>query len=140
MDNTINVENVIDNNKRNNHGLSFKDVQLSYMLHGLDAVKNLFLTKKVSGKVLEHAAADLAATGKAEDFVSWVKEAVIVKNTASAIRGRGSPKSGNVREYKVQLVGKKGSPFIRLPIPNGSKGQRITVTFNSDETITISKA
>lgn len=128
-----------DSGKRGTHGLSFKDVQLRYMLDGLDAVKELFLTRKVSPKVLEKAALDLESAGKGSDFASWVRDSVVSNAPGTTHRGRGAPGAGQVRTYKVQLVGEDGAPFIRLPIPESNKGDSVTATFNSDGSITISR-
>lgn len=133
--NTNNIDSVVS--KPGAHGLSFKDAKLTYVLEGLEAVKTLFLSKRVSVKVLEHAVVDLSAAGTGTDLADWLNS-VAPQKAATVARGRGIPQHGQSRTYKIQMV-ENGAPFIRLPISGLGKGASVLATFNKDNTITISR-
>lgn len=111
---------------------SFKDVQIAYLMGGVDAVNDLLKGNKASKSTIRRALRDLQSSGKDVDaFERWV-----IENVGALGRGRSAPSSGEVRTYKAQQV-KAGGPFLRLPLDvlGIQKGGVIRVRFDADQIV-----
>lgn len=107
--------------KRNN----FKDVQLAYIIDGIEGVTKL---SPVPGKkTLLQAINGLDAKGME---VGDLIEFTALNYPGGNGRGRASIQVGDSRTYKVQAV-KDGAVFLRLPLStlNVEKGDTISVSF-----------
>ncbi len=112
--------------------VSFKDVQIAFLLDGISGVEKLVAGKKNAGPMLRRALAGLKAQGRNVDTL----EAFIDAKHATAGRGRSMPNVGEERRYKAQQIGQGGS-FLRLPLtPIGvKKGGVVKVRFEADRVI-----
>jgi hypothetical protein len=118
--------------KKRRQAVSFKDVQIAYLMNGVGAVKDLFSEGKVSPTTVRRALRELSEAGRnVSPLQRWVDEAM----TARA-RGRTAPEAGSERSYRVQKVG-GGAPFLRLPVTVLGVGQRdeVTVRFDKDRIV-----
>lgn len=113
--------------KNRKPGVTAKDMQLTYLTLGVDAVHTIVAHGHGTMHTAKRALAALNLAGNAaEDFSAWVA------NNSNG-RGRPPPSVGEVRQYTVQKV-KGQAPFIRLPINciGLDKGDVATVTFGRD--------
>lgn len=113
--------------ERRARGLSYKDVQLTYLCDGIAEVKNKFNGKEISKASLRRAITELNKIGRSSASLTEFADSVL----GSGSRGRSAPKVGDVRSYRVQKV--KGSLFIRMPLETlgVDKGDIVNVSFNS---------
>lgn len=115
-----------------NKFVSFKDVQIAYLLGGIEQVKALDASRSVLIKALK----ELQAQGRKVDSLE--------EHLGVVGRGRTGPSVGDTREYKAQQVTTEqgeGLPFIRLPLaPLGvAKKDKVRVLFHADK-IVVSRA
>ena len=112
--------------------VSFKDIQIAYLIEGMDGVEKLLLGRKNIASLLRRAVKELKAAGKKTDTL----DAYIATNHGPGTRGRSVPTSGQERLYKAQRI-HAGGPFLRLPLaPLGTdKGGVVKVRFERDQII-----
>ena len=115
--------------------VSFKDIQIAYLLDGLAGVEKLIHGRKSAGAVLRRALRELKAQGRNTDAL----ESFVNDKFGIGGRGRSMPGVGEERRYKAQQI-KTGGAFLRLPLaPLGvKKGGDVRVRFENDR-IVISK-
>jgi hypothetical protein len=118
--------------RRGKNLVSFKDVQLAYLLEGIESVGRLWATGTLSKATVRKALKKLRDSGEnVEQFDSWML------NTIGPIgRGRSGPTPGETRSYKTQQI-KAGGPFLRLPLDSIGvhKGDPVRVAFDADSIV-----
>lgn len=114
--------------------VSFKDVQIAYLLDGISGVEKLVSNRKSAGGVLRRALRELKQQGRSVDAL----EAYVGERYGSGGRGRSMPGVGEERKYKAQQI-KSGGAFLRLPLtPLGiKKGGSVRVRFEADRIVVI---
>lgn len=115
--------------------LSFKDVEILYLVEGLSPIIKLHKEKKVSPATIRRAVTALRSVGKLESTLeTWVSE-----NLRVGSRGRAAPRIGQERVYRAQQINDSG-PFLRLPLGalRASKGDVLSVSFEK-ESIVVKK-
>mgnify|MGYP003151801846 CR=1 FL=1 len=113
------------NNKKSVKRNNFKDVQICYILEGIEGIAKL--APLPGKKTLIQAVNGLTSRGlECDDLLSFTASNYPVGNG----RGRASIAIGESRTYKVQNVKGSGA-FIRLPLSTlkVKKGDVVTVTF-----------
>jgi hypothetical protein len=116
--------------------VSFKDVQIAYLLDGIAGVEKLLSDHKNAGPVIKRALKQLRGQGRnVESLQSFVND-----KFGGDGRGRAMPLAGEERRYKAQQVADSGV-FLRLPLTTiaAGKGDVLKVRFEADR-IVISKA
>lgn len=116
--------------------LSFKDIQIAYLLEGMPAVLRLVKGRKNVAPLLRRALKELQKAKKSTD----VLETFIEENYSAKTRGRTVPELGQERVYKAQKL-ETGGAFLRLPLtPLGTrKGGHVRVRFERDRIIVENK-
>jgi len=116
--------------------VSFKDIQIAYLLDGVRAVEKLVAGRKTASVGLRRALRELKEQGRNTDAL----ESYISERYGSGGRGRSLPTVGDERRYKAQQI-KTGGAFLRLPLaPLGvRKGGSVRVRFESGK-IVISRS
>jgi hypothetical protein len=112
--------------------VSFKDLQIAYLLDGIGGVEKLVAGRKNAGSILKRALKEMSDQGRSvETLQSYVNE-----RYGSSGRGRAMPNVGEERKYKAQQIG-DGGTFLRLPLtPIGvKKGGVVKVRFEADRVI-----
>lgn len=112
--------------------LSFKDVEILYLVEGLSPIIKLHKEKKVSPSTIRRAVVALNKIGKNKSTLeSWASE-----NLRVGSRGRSSPKIGQERVYRAQQINESG-PFLRLPLTalSAAKGDVLSVAFDKDKIV-----
>ncbi len=112
--------------------VSFKDLQIAYLLDGISGVEKLVAGKKNAGSILKRALKEMGGQGRnVETLQKYVDE-----RYGSSGRGRAMPNVGEERKYKAQQIG-DGGTFLRLPLtPIGvKKGGVVKVRFESDRVV-----
>ena len=120
--------------KRRN--VSFKDVQIAYLMSGVSAIEALVTRGAVSKPTLRRTLSELAASGRnVEPLQRWVDEHLGVGAPGGG-RGRSPAGAGDTRSYKAQQV-KSGGPFLRLPLDvlGVKKGGALHVRFERDSIV-----
>ena len=112
--------------------ISFKDIQIAYLIEGIEGVERLIRGRKNIASLLRRAVKELKAAGKKTDTL----DKYIAENHGPGTRGRAVPISGQERLYKAQKI-HAGGPFLRLPLaPLGTdKGGYVRVRFERDQII-----
>ena len=115
--------------------VSFKDLQIAFLLDGIAGVEKLVAGRKSAGPILKRALAELKSQGRSVDAL----EHYISEHHGSAGRGRSMPNVGEERKYRAQQIA-DGGTFLRLPLtPLGvKKGGVVRVRFEADR-IVVSK-
>lgn len=116
--------------------VSFKDVQIAYLLDGISGVEKIVSNRKSAGTVIRRALRELKQQGRSVDAL----EAYVDERYGSGGRGRSMPGVGEERKYKAQQI-KTGGAFLRLPLtPLGVKKEGLVrVRFEADR-IVVTKA
>jgi hypothetical protein len=112
--------------------VSFKDLQIAYLLDGIGGIEKLVAGRKNAGTILKRALKEMSDQGRnVETLQSYVAE-----RYGSSGRGRAMPNVGEERKYKAQQIG-DGGTFLRLPLtPIGvKKGGVVKVRFEADRVI-----
>jgi len=112
--------------------VSYKDIQLAFLLEGIKAVERLWATGNVSKATLRRALKKLHDAGEnVAELERWVSDSI-----GPIGRGRAAPQSGETRSYKAQQI-KDGGPFLRLPLDSLGiqKGRVLRVTFEDDRIV-----
>ena len=112
--------------------VSFKDIQIAYLIEGMDGVERLLEGRKNIASLLRRAVKELKAAGKKTDAL----DKYIAEHHGPGTRGRAVPISGQERLYKAQKI-HAGGPFLRLPLaPLGTdKGGFVRVRFERDQIV-----
>ena len=112
--------------------ISFKDIQIAYLLDDIAGVERLISNRKNPGPLLRRALKELVKSGKKTDSL----EKYILAHHGTGSRGRSIPISGQERIYRAQKLA-AGTAFLRLPLsPLGTlKGGKVRVIFENDRII-----
>jgi hypothetical protein len=112
--------------------ISFKDIQIAYLIEGIEGVERLIEGRKNISSLLRRAVKELKAVGKKTEAL----DRFIAENHGPGTRGRAVPITGQERIYKAQKI-HDGAPFLRLPLaPLGTdKGGFVRVRFERDQII-----
>ena len=112
--------------------VSFKDIQIAFLLDGISGVEKLIAGRKSAGVVLRKALRDLKDQGRSVEAL----QAYVDAHFSSSGRGRSMPSIGEERKYKAQQI-KTGGAFLRLPLhPLGvKKGGSVRVRFETDRIV-----
>ncbi len=112
--------------------VSFKDLQIAYLLDGIGGVEKLVAGRKNAGSILKRALKEMVAQGRNVDTL----QAYLNERFGTLGRGRAMPNVGEERKYKAQQIG-AGGAFLRLPLtPIGvKKGGVVKVRFEADRVI-----
>jgi hypothetical protein len=115
--------------------VSFKDVQIAYLLDGIAGVEKLLTGHKSASAVVKRALKEMKGQGRNVEPL----EAFVNDKFGGSGRGRAMPLVGEERRYKAQQIA-DGGAFLRLPLtPIGvGKGGVVKVRFESDR-IVVSK-
>lgn len=119
--------------KQNRRSLiSFKDIQIAYLLEDISGVEKLISGRKNPGPLLRRALKELVKAGKKTENL----EKFILANHGTGTRGRSIPVSGQERIYRAQKLA-AGTAFLRLPLaPLGTlKGGKVRVVFENDRIV-----
>ena len=115
--------------------VSFKDVQIAYLMDGISAVDSLLAEGRASRTTVRRALTTLKSAGReVKELEDWV-----IRHIGAPGRGRSAPIVGECRAYKAQQV-KNGGPFLRLPLDvlGVQKGSVVTVTFDNGKIVVSS--
>lgn len=112
--------------------ISFKDIQIAYLLNDIAGIEKLIKGRKNPGPLLRRALKELVKSGKKTESL----ERYILANHGTGTRGRSIPISGQERLYRAQKLA-AGTSFLRLPLaPLGTpKGGKVRVIFENDRII-----
>ncbi len=112
--------------------ISFKDVQIAYLLDGIAGIERLIKGRKSPAAVLKRALRELKAQGSDTREL----ESFIAEKFGSTGRGRSVPQVGEERRYRAQQI-KSGAPFLRLPLNTLGikKGKQVRVRFEADRIV-----
>jgi len=114
------------------NAVSFKDVQIAYLMEGVTQVDSMFQNGKASKTTVRRALRELKTAGRdVRELENWV-----IDHFGSTGRGRAAPSMGETRSYKAQQV-RTGGPFLRLPLDvlGVDKGNAIRVRFDNNQII-----
>lgn len=129
----LNVPVDEENGSRRRTLVSYKDVQLAYLLDGVAAVERQWCAGHVSKATIRRAVKKLQDSNEdVAELERWV-----AANIGPIGRGRAAPQPGETRSYKVQQLQNGGGPFLRLPIDSlGVKKEDVVrVQFEKDQII-----
>lgn len=118
--------------RRKRSTLSFKDVQIAYLMNGVPSIEKLHKDGKASTSTIRRALSHLRSGGReVTTLESWIQE-----NLGIGVRGRAAPQAGQERVYRAQQI-KTSGPFLRLPLSALSinKGEVVSVHFEKDRII-----
>ncbi len=112
--------------------ISFKDIQIAYLLDGIEGVDRLVKGRKSPAAVLKRALRELKSQGSDTSEL----EGYVAEKFGSTGRGRSVPQAGEERRYKAQQI-KAGAPFLRLPLNTLGikKGKQVRVRFEADRIV-----
>lgn len=117
--------------------VSYKDVQLAYLIEGVEGVAKLIEGRDNPSAVVNRAIKVLKERGK--------KTAALEKFARDTFegssRGRANPRVGDTRSYKAQQLKAGGAPFLRLPLATleVEKGAELEVKFEKGRIIVSPK-
>ena len=116
--------------------VSFKDVQIAYLLEGINGIDKMTKGRRNASSLLRKALKELKISGRKVDSL----ENYILRNYGPGKRGRSVPVCGQDRLYRAQRL-KTGGAFLRLPLGSmgTGKGGIVKVRFDKDK-ITVEKA
>jgi len=118
--------------RRKRSTLSFKDVQIAYLLNGVPSVEKLHKDGKASTATIRRALNFLRTGGKEVNTLEkWIQD-----NLGIGVRGRAAPQAGQERVYRAQQI-KTSGPFLRLPLSAllVNKGEVVAVRFEKDRIV-----
>lgn len=122
--------------KKRHSNVSYKDIQISYLVDGIDSISKLYREGHITNISLRKAFNSLKENGRnVAALEKWVHE-----HLSTSVRGRKAPQTGQERTYRVQQI-KDNTPFLRLPLEalHVDKGQVLSVLFQKDQ-IVVRKA
>ena len=120
--------------RRKRSTLSFKDVQIAYLLNGLPSIEKLHRDGKASTATIRRALSHLRTGGReVTTLEEWIQENLGI---GIGVRGRAAPRAGQERIYRAQQI-KTSGPFLRLPLSalEVNKGESVTVRFEKDRIV-----
>ena len=112
--------------------VSYKDVQLAFLLDGVPAVERQWSNGNVSKQTIRRAVKKLQESDEdVAELERWVAEHI-----GPIGLGRSAPQPGETRSYKAQQI-KNGGPFLRLPLDSLGvrKGKIVRVLFEKDRIV-----
>ncbi|MES2503971.1 MAG: hypothetical protein V4534_03750 [Myxococcota bacterium] len=112
--------------------VSFKDIQIAYLMDGVNSIARLHKEGKASGITIRRALTNLKESGReVAGLEKWIRE-----NLGTGIRGRTAPTPGQERIYRAQQI-KTSGPFLRLPLAalQIDKGEVVSVVFQKDQIV-----
>lgn len=119
------------NNTSKKNRVDFKDIQITAILNGVDAVRKMYDEKPFTKATLEKAVNSLPDAELADALRSEFHD--MFKSAGG--RGRKAATLGDHRQFTVQQV-KDGDLFVRLPVrllsDNLAKGDKVVVQFSAD--------
>ncbi len=122
--------------KRKRSTVSFKDVQIAYLMNGVPSVEQLHKDGKASSTTIRRALVHLRSVGdrSVNNLEEWIHS-----NLGLGVRGRAAPQAGQERVYRAQQI-KTSGPFLRLPLSALAinKGEVVTVCFEREQ-ITVKR-
>ncbi len=109
-------------------GMSYKDVLLTFLQQGTDAVADLYKAKKISRETIR------LALKKADPKTDTAKLRAWVDAVFGGSRPRSAPEVGEERDYVVQRLPKEGGNFLKVPVQEGlaDKGDMLRARFEKD--------
>jgi len=115
--------------------ISFKDVQIAYLLDGLEGIERLIEGRSNPSSVIKRALRELKSQGSDVEAL----EEYVSEHFGTSGRGRSVPQCGEERRYKAQQI-KGGAPFLRLPLNTLGvrKGKVVLVKFDGDRIVVSS--
>jgi len=121
----------MDSKKKARSTVSFKDIQIAYLIEGIGGVTELVQNKKNIGQSLRRAERELRAAGTKTDSL-----AQFIATIGTGTRGRSVPATGQERIYRAQKL-QSGGVFLRLPLsPLGTgKSGKVKVRFERDRIV-----
>lgn len=122
--------------KKRRSSVSYKDIQISYLVGGIDSIGKLYREDHVTKTALRKAVNRLKESGRnIAALEKWAHE-----NLTPGVRGRRAAKPGQERTYRAQQI-HDNPPFLRLPLDalEIDKGQALSVLFQKDQ-IVVRKA
>jgi len=118
--------------RRKRSTLSFKDIQIAYLMNGVNSVEKLHKDGKASTATIRRALSHLRTGGReVGGLEKWIHD-----NLGIGVRGRAAPQPGQERVYRAQQI-KTSGPFLRLPLGalEIGKGETVTVCFEDDRIV-----
>ncbi|MDA0713100.1 MAG: hypothetical protein O2897_03830 [bacterium] len=118
--------------RRKRSTLSFKDVQIAYLMNGVPSIEKLHKDGKASTATIRRALSHLRSGGREiTSLENWIQD-----NLGVGVRGRAAPQAGQERVYRAQQI-KTSGPFLRLPLSALSihKGEVVSVCFEKDRIV-----
>ena len=115
--------------------VSYKDVQIAYMLNGISAVESLVAEKKVTRATVKRAYAKFLDAGREEKpFAEWIEDNI---GPLGRGRGRACPQKGEIRTYRAQQIGVGGPFVVRVPLSSLDvyKGSVLQISFEDDRIV-----
>jgi len=112
--------------RRKRSTVSFKDVQIAYLMNGIPSVERLHKDGQASTATIRRALAQLRSGGREVNTLEkWIQD-----NLGIGVRGRAAPQAGQERVYRAQQI-KTSGPFLRLPLGalSVNKGEVVSVKF-----------
>lgn len=123
---------MVQASRRKRSTLSFKDVQIAYLMNGISSIEKLHKDGKASTATIRRALTQLkGGTKEIATLEKWISE-----NLGTGVRGRAAPQAGQERIYRAQQI-KTSGPFLRLPLSALSigKGEVVTVVFEENRIV-----
>mgnify|MGYP005656841609 CR=1 FL=1 len=117
-----------------NTRISNKDLQVAFLVNGIDGVRAMTADSVPAKATLQAAIDSLENLG--QEVAPLVAFMETLHPASDGSRGRSAPQNGETRTYKAQVV-KDGSPFLRLPLDTlkAMKGEDITVAFENGKIV-----
>lgn len=118
--------------KKRRFGVSYKDIQISYLVDGIDSISKLYQEGHITTISIKKAFNDLKENGRnVAALEKWIHE-----HLSTGVRGRKAPQTGQERTYRVQQI-KDNAPFLRLPLEalHVDKGQLLSVFFKKNQIV-----
>lgn len=125
-------EKMAGQSKRKRSTISFKDVQIAYLMDGVSSIEKLHNEKKASTATIRRALNNLRHGGREVTLLEkWIQD-----NLGVGVRGRAAPQAGQERVYRAQQI-KSSGPFLRLPLSalSVNKGETVSVRFEKDRIV-----
>lgn len=121
----------MDATKKARSTVSFKDIQIAYLIEGIGGVTALVQNKKNVGQSLRRAERELRTAGTKTETL-----AQFIATIGTGTRGRSVPATGQERIYRAQKL-QSGGVFLRLPLsPLGTdKSGKVKVRFERDRIV-----
>lgn len=130
------------NNTERKAPVTHKDVTITFMLEGIDAVGVMLANHTDAVAVLEKSMEALKSKNQDATELETLRDKFLAAKGEPGVRGRKPAKIGDKRAFSVQQVvdkqtNERGEVFIRLPLGTlgAQKGDKVAVRFLDGETI-----